>query len=142
MGGCYLMPLGFSLGSRRGTGAPRVLTLASAEVSHKKVMEMVMEYISRAASEGVDGVDPYGRKIRIFLDPVTFFGDYPAAAMCTDTVGHVGNAYCTHCTVARQEALSGSTILRTHMNNSRRVGYMRTDERLAAIRDSPLPTSV
>ena len=33
-----------------------------------------MEDISRAASEGVDGYDLYGRRVRIFLDPVTFCG--------------------------------------------------------------------
>ena len=142
VGGCYLLPLGLSLEGRRGTGAPRVLTLASCAVGHNKVMQMLMDDISRAASEGVDGYDPYGRRVRIFLDPVTFFGDYPAAALCADVYGHTGNAYCTHCTVVRRDAANGSSILCTPMNNSRRVGYMRTDARIRSIRESPLHPNV
>ena len=115
------MPLGLSLEARRGTGAPRVLALASNEVSHNKVMGMLIEDISRAASEGVDGYDPYGRRVRIFLDPVTFFGDYPEAALCADVYGHTGNAFCTQCTVMRRDAANGSKILFTPINSSRRV---------------------
>ena len=139
VGGYYLMPLGLSVESRRGTGAPHVITLASSSVSHNTVMKMVMDDISRAASEGVDGVDPYGRSVRIFLDPVTFFGDYPAAADCADVIGHRGNSFCTHCSVIKRSAAPGSSILCIPMNHSRRVGFARSDARLQAIRDSPLP---
>lgn len=142
VGGCYLMPLGLSLDSRRGTGAPHVVTLASCSVSHNDVMQLVMDDISRAASTGVDGVDPFGRRVRIFLDAVSFFGDYPAAALCADVVGHVGNAFCTHCSTMKRRGTSGSSIVSTRTNHSRRIGFMRTDERMAAIRESTLHGSV
>ena len=93
-----------------------------------------MQDISRAAVEGVDATDPYGRPVRIFLDPVTFFGDYPAAAECADVLGHTDNAFCTHCVVSKRLNPTGSSILCTPINNSRRVGYMRTDARIQAIR--------
>ena len=142
VGGCYLIPLGLSLNARRGTAAPHVITLASASLPHNEVLNMVMEDISRAASTGVDGVDPFGRRVRIFLDPVTFFGDYPAAAMCADVVGHVGNAFCTHCSVTKRQGPSGSSIVSIQNTHSRRVGFMRTDDRIEAIRSSPLRDSV
>ena len=142
VGGCYLMPLGLSVEARRGSGSPRVLTIASSATSHNKVLSMVMEDISRAACTGVDGIDPYGRRVRIFLDPVTFFGDYPAAALCADVVGHTGNAYCTHCTVLKRDSATGSRILCTPMNHSRRVGFMRTDARLKSIRESALKKDI
>ena len=139
VGGCYLLPLGLSLEARRGPGAPRTLTIASSSVSHNAVLKLFMADISRAAVEGVIGTDPYGRSVRIFLDPVTFFADYPAAASCTDVIGHTGNAFCTHCVVSKRSNTTGSTILCTPMNNSRRVGFVRTDARIRAIRDSSLP---
>ena len=138
VGGCYMLPLGLSLESRRRKAAPRVLALASSTVPHNNVLDLLLDDVTRAAVDGVDGTDPYGRPVRIFIDPVTFFGDYPAAALCADVLGHTGNAYCTHCTVARREAPSGASILSTPMNNSRRIGFMRTDARVRAIRGSSL----
>ena len=139
VGGCYMLPLGLSLEARRGTGAPRVLTIAPTSVAHNDVLDMLLDDVTRAAVDGVDGTDPYGRPVRIFLDPVSFFGDYPAAALCADVLGHTGNAYCTHCTVSKRNSPSGASILCTPMNNSRRIGYMRTDARIRAIRESHMP---
>ena len=142
VGGCYLLPLGLSLEARRGTGEPRALTLSSSGMDHNTVIRAFMEDICRAATEGVNGIDPYGRSVRIFLDPVTFFADYPAAALCADVLGHTANAYCTHCTVVKAPSSTGSAFLCTPMKQSRRVGYMRTDARMKSIRESPLHWSV
>ena len=136
--GYYLMPLGISVENRRGTGAPHVINIESSSVSHNTVMKMFMDDISRAASEGVDGVDPHGRSVRIFLDPVTFFGDYPAAADCADVIVHRGNSFCTHCSKIKRTAAPGSATFCTPMNHSRRVGFARSEARLQAIRESPL----
>ena len=100
---------------------------------------MVMDDVSRAASEGVDGVDPYGRSVRIFLDSVTFFEDYPAAADCADVIGRRGSSFCTDCSKIKRTAAPGSAILCTTMNISRRVGFARSGARLQAIQESPLP---
>ena len=142
VGGCYILPLGLSVESRRGNAAPRVLTLCPDELEHSDVLQLVLEDISRAAKTGVDGFDPYGRRVRIFLDPVSFYADYPAAAECADCYGHVGNAYCTHCTVRKRDSNFGSKFLTTSMNNCRRSGFMRTDARLNSIRISPLKLSI
>ena len=111
--GCYILPLGYSLESKRKKGAPHVVTVSSCTTSRLKVLDMIIEDLCRAASEGVDGVDPYGRQVRIFLDMVTFLADYPEAADFIDVYGHSGNAYCTHCTVSKRSAPTGSTILST-----------------------------
>ena len=136
VGGCYILPLGLSCETRRGNSAPRVLTLCPDELEHNDVLTLVLEDISRAAKTGVDGFDPYGRRVRIFLDPVSFYADYPAAVEVADSYGHSGNAYCTHCTVRKRDATFGSKFLSTFMNNCRRIGFMRTDARLTSIRIS------
>ena len=138
VGGCYIMPLGLSIDARRSSAAPHVVSLASSSLPHNKVLKLVMDEICSAARTGVRGVDPYGRPVHIFLDPVSFFGDYPAAAECADTIGHTGNAFCTHCTVSKKNDSTGSRILPMTMNHSRRVGFSRSDERLNSIRQSPL----
>ena len=140
--GCYMLPLGLTFENRRGSGSPRVLTLGSSSVSHNGVLKLLLGDIRRGATAGVDGVDPYGRTVRIFLDPVTFLADYPAAAKCTDSYGHTGNAYCTHCTNIKRAAPGGSKILSTPMNHSRRVGFHRSDARLSAIRKTRLKSDV
>ena len=118
------------------------MTVSSCTTSRMKVLDVIIEDLCRAASEGVDGVDPYGRRVRIFLDMVTFLADYPEAADFTDVYGHTGNAYCTHCTVSKRTAPTGSKILGTWMNNSRRCGFMRTDARLNSLRDSNLRSTI
>ena len=140
--GCYMLPLGLTFENRRGSGSPRVLTLGSSSVSHNGVLKLLLGNIRRGATAGVDGVDPYGRTVRIFLDPVTSLADYPAAAKCTDSYGHTGNAYCTHCTNIKRAAPGGSKILSTPMNHSRRVGFHRSDARLSAIRKTRLKSDV
>ena len=138
VGGCYILPLGLSLENRRGTESARVITICPNGVSHNNVLKDVMKDIRRAAVTGVSGFDPYGRRVRIFLDPVTFFGDYPAAALCSDAVGHTANAFCTHCSNVKRSAPGGSTILSTPMNHSRRIGFHKTDARLDAMRSANL----
>ena len=142
VGGFYLMPLGFSLETRKNRAAPHVLTLASCTTSYNRAMDTVMQDICDGVTQGVDGTDPYGRRVRIFLDPVTFFGDYPAVAECSDVYGHTGNAHCTLCTVVKRDTASGASILGLSMNHSRRPGFVRTDARLRALRQSPLPASI
>ena len=137
VGGCYMIPLGLSAESRRSPGAPRVLTIASSSLSHNKVMSLVLEDVWNTAKDGVDGVDPYGRKIRIFLDAVTFFGDFPAVALCTDVYGHTGNACCSLCMSRKRRRTNGARIVCTPMRHSRRIGFWRSDARMDAIREWP-----
>ena len=142
VGGCYILPLGLSLHNRRGTSAPRVITVCPSDASRDAMLRHVFDDISRAASEGIDGLDPYGRRVRIFLDMVTFFADYLEAAYYTDVLGHNANAYCTHCSVRRGDRRVGSKYLTNTMNNSRRLGFMRSDARLFAIRQSPFAKTI
>ena len=106
------------------------------------MLGIVFDDICRAASEGVDGVDPFGRRVRIFLDMVTFLADYLEAAYYTDFLGQNANAYCTHCSVRRRDRRVRSKYLTTPMNNSRRIGFMRSDARLFSLRESPFATTI
>ena len=61
--GFYLLPLGLSLETKRNKAAPRVVSLSSCTTSEKNLWKLIMDDLCRAASEGVDGVDPYGRTV-------------------------------------------------------------------------------
>lgn len=50
-----------------------------------------MEDIVKGATEGIIDVDPYGRRVKIFVDPVAFLGDYPATTEMGDCVGHTAD---------------------------------------------------
>ena len=134
--GCYLLPLGLSCENRKGPGATRPITIASSSyhgADHYNALNLLWEDICSAAATGIDGVDPYGRRVRIFLDPVTFYGDYPAVSACTGVLGHTANAFCTHCGVIQSRNLRSPDILSNNMHHSRRISLIRTDARRKAL---------
>ena len=137
--GCYILPLGLSMENRTGPGATRPITLASSSMNHYDVLHHIIDDVSRAAGTGIHGVDPYGREVRIFLDPVTFYGDYPAVSACCGVLGHNANAFCTHCHVTRRRAPGSAKFLSTSMHHSRRMGFMRTDCRTQSYLNAGLP---
>ena len=140
--GCYILPLGLSVDNRNGSSATRPITLASSSTSEYKVIHSVLDDISRAARTGLKGSDPYGREVNILLDPVSFYGDYPAVSACCDALGHTANAFCTHCHVVKRRAPGSSKMLNNTVHHSRRLGVMRTDTRSEALRSSSLPSTV
>jgi len=134
--GMYMMPLGLSLSCRRSTSCVRVLTIAPHGTSALDAMSIFVEDIVKGTTEGVQGVDPFGRHLRIFIDLVGFFGDFPVSAEMCDSLGHIADACCNMCCMRKRKQGPEPPIMYTTDINSRRPGYMRCDERVHALRES------
>lgn len=97
-------------------------------------MNIIVDDVARAAVAGVFGRDPHERKVRIFIDTVSFFGEYSALTAVSGIVSHVADAFCSLCTLTWRERGLNSSILYSAEIHSLRLGYMRLDERKSHIR--------
>ena len=80
--------------------------------------------------------------MRIFLDVVGFYRDFPQAAAFTDVLGHSANSMCSMCFIRRRK---GQNVPETNFSvetHSGRAGYIRFDARRQAIRASHPHSSV
>ena len=66
-------------------------------------MDPIVEDIIRGVTNGIPGVDPEGKNVIIFLEPVCFLADYPAVTAMSDALGHTGNAFCNLCSMTKKE---------------------------------------
>eukprot|EP00737_Agarophyton_chilense_P004532 gb/GEZJ01005776.1/.p1 GENE.gb/GEZJ01005776.1/~~gb/GEZJ01005776.1/.p1 ORF type:complete len:137 (-),score=9.29 gb/GEZJ01005776.1/:984-1394(-) len=94
VGGCYIMPLGLSSEARRYVATARVLTIIPDGQTRSDALDLVLDDVVNCAVNGVQGMDPYERRVRFFIDPVAFFGDYPAVAATADVMGHKADVFC------------------------------------------------
>lgn len=120
--GCYMIPLGLSSSTRPSVAATRVLTFTPDGQDVNNALNFIMEDIARAAVEGIFGMDSYGKKVRIFIDPVSFFGDYPAATAVNDFRGHNADAFCSFCAFQKPKSGADPEILYSAEVHSRRLG--------------------
>ena len=140
--GVYMLPLGLPSRKRRSTDAARILTIVPDGQDVRTVFRRIEDDLITAATEGVVGKDPYGNEARIFVDPVSFYGDYPAVTSMTDVRGHTATAFCTFCTMRRRTQAAGRSLLHLSQAHSRRIGYMRFHKRTCAIRERNPPKDV
>ena len=140
--GCYILPMGISLNSRTSSRSTRVLTLCPSGHDVNCLMDEILQDIVQGTVEGIRATDPYGRKVRIFLDAVTFLGDYPAVTAVTDTLGHTANSFCTLCSISKRPKENVPRILYTSNIHSRRMAFCRFKERLDAIRCEYVPSDL
>ena len=94
VGGVYILPLGLPSMERMSAQAVRPLCLTPHGCSVNGVIKIIMKDLEKAVKEGVVGVDPDGRNVRIFIDTVSLIGDFPPAAAFTDVLGHTATAVC------------------------------------------------
>ena len=132
--GCYLLPLGLPDDERASPQAVRVITLGAHGQPVEDVLRTVLADLSEAARHGVHGIDPYGRKVRIFIDTVAFFGDMPQAAGFTDTLGHTSNALCTLCSMRRRKGTADPETNYSSETHGNRMCLARFNARREAIR--------
>lgn len=106
------------------------------------MIEFITNDIVTGSTEGIHGHKPDVSRLKIFLDLVSFSGDFPGAAALTDVVGHVGNACCTLCSFTRRKWGRGASILYSSDIHCRRLGYSRFDRRSIALRSNTVPCQV
>ena len=70
----------------------------------------------------------------MFVDLVSFFGDYPAVTAMADVRGHNAISFCTFCTMRKRDDAQGRSLLYNTAAHARRLGFMRFDTRTQAIR--------
>ena len=107
-----------------------------------KVFQAIEDDLLIEATDGILTVDPYGNAVRVFMDMVSFFAEYPAFTTMSDLWGHNGVAFCTFCTMRKREELCRRYLLFSHHMISRRMDFMRFDERTSVIRSGNPPTDL
>ena len=132
--GVYMMPLGIPAEDRRTCAVTRVITLVPHGLDMRKVFRLLEADLVKSATNGVEVIDPYGKRAKVFVDLVSFFGDYPAVTAMADVRGHTANAFCTFCTMRKRDDAQGHNLLYDSAAHARRLGYMRFDMRTQAIR--------
>lgn len=136
VGGCYMLPVGFSNELRSSPSAARPLSLTPTGLSSKEILRHIIPDILKGVVEGVMGVDPYGNPIRIFLDPVGFMADYPAVSSVLDVKSHTADAPCPLCSFTRKKNVAGSAYAYSVDVSSRRSANVRFAERSYKLRAS------
>ena len=137
--GVYMLPLGLPLELRRSSAASRVLTIVPHGQDERKVFKIIEEDLIKAGKEGVLAIDPYGNGVRVFIDFVSFFADYPAVSAMCDVRGHTATSFCTFCSMQKRYEACGRNLLYSANMHSRRLGFMRFDERTIAVRSGDPP---
>lgn len=132
--GCYIMPAGLPQYCRCSSSSARVLTLGAHGQDPNELMECVVDDIAKGTVDGIEGFDPYGKKVKIFLDAIAIIGDYPAVTSGTDLSGHNSDSFCSFCTITKRKGGNHTQILYTSDLHSRRASLTRFDERMKAVR--------
>lgn len=92
---CYLLPLGLTQSRRGSSSSARIISLVPHAQSSNELLHGVLANFLAGTVEGVPGIFPDGSKVRMFLDMVAFFGDYPAASAVSDVKEHTANSFST-----------------------------------------------
>ena len=134
VGGIYLLPQGRPVEDRSSAKAVRPLCLVPHGMPYGPALHMILDDLVTAAQTGVTGVDSCGRNVRIYIDTLSFLGDFPQATAYTDVLGHTATAMCNICTIRRRKGHALPETNFTSELHAGRLGYARFNERRAAIR--------
>ena len=134
------MPGGIPHYARTSSASARVLTLGGYKQNVNDTLSLIIDDIVQGTIRGIDGIDPNGSNVRIFLDAFALIGDYPAVTAGSDVSGHTSDSFCSFCGITRRKGGKSSQILYSSTLHSKRSSLMRFDERMRAIRsENPKP---
>ena len=128
--GVYILLLGASQHNRISSAGVRVLTLVPKHQNVNAILNIILDDILRGMVHGFDCVDPFGKKVRAFMDMCSAFGDYVKITAITNTAGHSATCFCSYCRVSKSSANTGPTYSASTLTHCRRMSFMRFDERL------------
>lgn len=120
-GGCYMVNLGMPPEWRNGKATVRVVSLTPPGVSKNDILLEIIPDIVRANVFGIDGRDPSGQRIKIFLDAVAFVGDYTVAAHTLDLNAHNAKTLCTLCVLEGLRKTRPRVILNLQISMRRSI---------------------
>mgnify|MGYP003438799006 FL=1 len=109
-GGCYMLPMGIPPAQRAGYGAVRCIGLTPPQISTNEVLQFIVPDLVKCCTTGVQGQDPIGNPVTIFIDVLGFIGDYPAVSHALDVLGHNSRAPCHLCCFVRQDRIGHGSL--------------------------------
>lgn len=136
-----MLPLGLIYKSRASENAVRLLSPSPHRIDVSKDLNIIVDDVVRCMKDVVIGVDPYGRRVRIFLQVVSYFGHYPAVSTVCTLKGHTSLAFFTSCIFQKRASDTMPGIIRTFAIHGRRIGYSRFLQRMISIKNGS-PSSV
>jgi hypothetical protein len=96
-----MLPMGIHRAKRAGYGAVRFIGLTPPQMSTNEVLQYIIPDIVKCCTTDVQGQDPAGNPVTIFIDVLRFIGDYPAVSHALDVPGHNSRAPCHLCCFVR-----------------------------------------
>ena len=127
--GCYILLLGAAQHNRISSAGVRALTLVPKHQSVNKILNLILDDIHEGMVNGFPSTDPNGQPIRVFLDMCQAFGDYVKITAITNTGGHRALSFCTFCRILKNTINLGPMYAYSNLIHSRRMSFMRFDER-------------
>ena len=97
VGGCYMVPIGLSIQSRRSSYSVRSIGLTPHGVSTNHILDSIIDDLVVAATKGVQTRDYKGDQCVVFIEVAGYVADYPASSSVLDVLCHSAYAPCTHC---------------------------------------------
>jgi hypothetical protein len=138
-GGCYMLPMGIPPNQRSGFGAVRCLGLSPPQMSSNEILQYIVPDLVKSATTGIQGLDPEGNAVTIFIDVLGYIGDYPGISHALDVLGHAARAPCHLCSFLRKDRTgeAGRNYYGyTSSVHSRSTSFARSMDRMLSVRSS------
>lgn len=136
--GCYILLAGVPPSQRTPASCIRRLWLAPPGVSSRKVINLVVDDVLQASTHGIK-VQDGDETATIFLDVMSYIGDYPAVTEMLDVIGHTGLVPCHLCLFHRGDASTTDTRYGYDTTiNSGNICFRRGCERVMSMRRSAI----
>lgn len=139
--GCYMLLLGAAQHNRISSAGVRALTLVPKCQDVNKVLKIILDDVVKGTLYGIEGIDPYGNQVLIFLDMLSFYADYVKLAAVTNCAGHSATCFCPLCKIKKNASNIGPTYGYSEKNHCRRLGFMKCDEILSILTSSDISST-
>jgi hypothetical protein len=120
-----------------GLGAVRCLGLSPSPMSSNEILRYIFPDLLKSAITGIQGLDPEGNPVTIFIDVLGYIGDYPGISHALDVVGP--QAPCHLCSFLRKDR-TGEAGRNYHGYSSsvqsRSTSFVRSMDRMLGVRSS------
>jgi hypothetical protein len=97
-----MLPMRITPAQRELYGAVHCIVLTPPQMSTNEVLQYITRDLVKYCTTGVQGQDPTGNPLTIFIGILVFIGDYPAVSHELDVLGHNSRAPCHLCCFIRQ----------------------------------------
>lgn len=95
----FLLLAGASHHTRTSLGSVWILTLLQHDHGPNNQLQIIIDDDVKWCIERIPPIDVFGQNIRIFLDPVAFFGDFVKMESVSDNMRQSASIFCTNCTI-------------------------------------------